>query len=54
MQNDFSTIKGSSIYFPKLHVIRAKEKNRINYFLFRNNNYHLMKKLKHLKHFILI
>ena len=41
MQNDFSTIKGSSIYFPKLHVIRAKEKNRINYFLFRNNNYHL-------------
>ena len=41
MQNDFSTIKTSNLYFPKLHVIRARKKKKMNYFLKQNNNFYL-------------
>jgi len=41
MQNDFSTIKTSHLYFPKLRVIRARKKKKLNYFLNKNNNHYL-------------
>ena len=41
MQNDFSTIKTSNLYFPKLHVIRARKKKKMNYYLKQNNNFYL-------------
>ena len=41
MINDFSAYKASSLYFPKLRVIRAKKNKIINYFLNRNYNHNL-------------
>ena len=52
MQYELSTLKISNIYFPKLHVIRARKNKNINYFLNRNNknftnyNFKLSEKLK--------
>jgi len=41
MQNDFSTLKTSNLYFPKLRVIRARKKKKMNYFLKQNDNFYL-------------
>ena len=39
MHNDFSTLKKTNLYFPKLHVIKSRKKKNLNCFLKRNNNY---------------
>ncbi len=41
MINDFSTYKASSLYFPKVRVIRARKNKKINYFLNRYYNHNL-------------
>ena len=51
MQYELSTLKTSNLYFPKLHVIKARKNKNINYFLNRNNNiinrnFNLSEKLK--------
>ena len=38
MLHDFSTIKTSTLYFPKLHVVRAKNYKKLNCFLKRSEN----------------
>ena len=38
MIHDFSTIKTSTLYFPKLHVVRAKKYKKLNCFLKRSEN----------------
>ena len=38
MFNDFSTIKTSTLYFPKLRVVRAKKYKKLNCFLKRSEN----------------
>ena len=43
MLNDLSLYKTSKLYFPKIHVIRARKKKNLNYFLNGNynNDYHI-------------